>query len=298
MNAKSYFRNIFDNVTSIAIGMKITLKYCFQKTVTVQYPEQHLTFAPRYRGIHEFELDKCIACDLCAKACPVDCIYIDKTGARKIDKKTGKVDPKGGELVRYAIDYSKCLFCALCTEPCPTDCIHMGNNHDLSGYDRESMVVEFTDLAKQGLQTPMPIWGPDNVGRGGLQARDPKTNQIKWVKPGRGTGSTGGTMTTASNLVFQVAGTTLYAYKADTGDELLALPFNVPGGAPPITYMVDNTQYVGFATGTQFMAMKVGGTAQMPPAPPPGQFGRGGKGAPPPAAPPPAAPKPAEELHK
>jgi hypothetical protein len=46
----------------------------------------------------------------------------------------------------------------------------------------------------------------------------------------------------------------------DTGDELLALPFNLPGGAPPITYMVDNTQYVGFATGTQFLVLKVGGT--------------------------------------
>jgi hypothetical protein len=60
--------------------------------------------------------------------------------------------------------------------------------------------------------------------------------------------------------------------------------------------MVDNTQYIGFATGTQFMAMKVGGTAQMPPAPPPGQFGRGGKGAPPPAPPPPPA-NDGKELH-
>jgi PQQ-dependent dehydrogenase (methanol/ethanol family) len=147
--------------------------------------------------------------------------------------------------------------------------------------------------------TPMPIWGPDaaTLGRGGLQARDPKTNQIKWVKQGRGSGSTGGTMTTASNLVFQTAGNTLYAYKADTGDEVLALPFNLPGGAPPITYMVDNTQYVGFATGTQFMAMKVGGTAQMPPAPPPGQFGRGaGKGAPKGPPPPPPA-NDGKELH-
>ena len=141
----------------------------------------------------------------------------------------------------------------------------------------------------------MPIWGPDaaTVGRGGLQARDPKTNQIKWVKPGRGSGSTGGTLTTASNLVFQTAGNTLYVYKADTGDELLTLPFNVPGGAPPITYMVDNTQYVGFATGTQFLALKVGGAAKMPEAPP-GGFGRG-RGAPK-AAPAPAPPK-AEELH-
>ena len=79
MSPRAYFKNIFENVTSIAIGMKITIKYCFQKTVTVQYPEQYLKFAPRYRGIHEFEADRCIACDQCAKACPVDCIYIDKT---------------------------------------------------------------------------------------------------------------------------------------------------------------------------------------------------------------------------
>jgi hypothetical protein len=84
-------------------------------------------------------------------------------------------------------------------------------------------------------------------------------------------------MTTASNLVIQVAGTSIYAYTADTGDELLALPFNLPGGAPPITYMVDGTQYVGFATGTQFMALRVGGTATMPEAPAGGR-GRGGRG--------------------
>jgi NADH-quinone oxidoreductase subunit I len=169
-SARSYFRNIYDNVKSISIGMKITLKYCFQKTVTVQYPEQRLTFAPRYRGIHEFEADKCIACDMCAKACPVDCIYIDKTAARKIDKKTGKVDPKGGKLVRYAIDYSKCLFCALCTEPCPTDCIHMGKLHDLSSYTREDVVVEFAELDKQNLRTPIPLWMERNA------------EKIPWVK--------------------------------------------------------------------------------------------------------------------
>ena len=48
-SVRDYFRNIYDNVRSIAIGMKITLKYCFQKTVTVQYPEQRLTFAERFR---------------------------------------------------------------------------------------------------------------------------------------------------------------------------------------------------------------------------------------------------------
>jgi NADH-quinone oxidoreductase subunit I len=163
-----YFRNLYDSIVSIAIGMKITLKYCFQKTVTVQYPEQRLKLAPRYRGIHEFEADLCIACDLCAKACPVDCIYIDKTAPRKIDKTTGKA--AGGQLLRFAIDYSKCMFCALCTEPCPTECIHMGKLHDLSSYTREDVVVEFTELDKQGLRTPIPLWMEKNK------------DTIPWVK--------------------------------------------------------------------------------------------------------------------
>jgi len=61
-------------------------------------------------------------------------------------------------MTRYAIDYAKCMFCALCVDPCPTDCIHMGNVHDMSGFTREDMTVEFTDLATKGLQTPQPLW--------------------------------------------------------------------------------------------------------------------------------------------
>ncbi len=153
---RDYFDNIWRTVSSILIGMRISLKYCFAKTVTVQYPDVAPVLKPRYRGIHYFEIEKCIACDLCAKACPVDCIYIEKTAARKLDKKTGLA--AGGAMTRYAIDYAKCMFCALCVDPCPTDCIHMGNIHDMSGYTREDMIVEFTDLAKEGLQTPQPLW--------------------------------------------------------------------------------------------------------------------------------------------
>jgi NADH-quinone oxidoreductase subunit I len=191
MTVKAYFRNIVDNITSVAVGMKITLKYCFQKTVTVQYPEQHLSFAPRYRGIHEFVAEKCIACDQCAKACPVDCIYIDKSGPRKLDKKKGLVDPadpKNGQLLRFAIDYSKCLFCALCTEPCPTACIHMGKLHDLSSYSRDDVVVEFAELAKQGQRTPIPLWLERNA------------EQIPWVKQEHERIKSGRLATTAADI--------------------------------------------------------------------------------------------------
>lgn len=153
---REYFHNIWATVHSILVGMRISLKYCFAKTVTVQYPDVAPPLQPRYRGFHFYEIEKCIACDQCAKACPVDCIYIEKTGPRKIDKGSGIA--VGGAMTRYAIDYAKCMFCGLCTEPCPTDCIHMGNIHDMSGYTRESMIVEFTELATQGLQTPQPLW--------------------------------------------------------------------------------------------------------------------------------------------
>ncbi len=151
-----YFRNIYDTVRTILIGMRITLKYCFARTITVQYPDMPPVSLPRYRGFHWWEAEKCIACDMCAKACPVDCIYIEKSAPRKIDKQTGEA--VGGAMERYAIDYAKCMFCGLCTSPCPTDCIHMGDNHDFSAYTREDMVVEFTELAKEGKQTPQPFW--------------------------------------------------------------------------------------------------------------------------------------------
>jgi NADH-quinone oxidoreductase subunit I len=154
--AGAYFRDIWQAVRTILIGMGISLKYCFAKTITLQYPDMAPALQPRYRGIHFFEIEKCIACDMCAKACPVDCIYIEKTGPRKIDKETNVA--VGGAVTRYAIDYAKCMFCALCVDPCPTDCIHMGNLHDMSGYTREDMIVEFTDLAREGLQTPQPLW--------------------------------------------------------------------------------------------------------------------------------------------
>jgi NADH-quinone oxidoreductase subunit I len=151
-----YFRDIYRAVSTILIGLRITLKYYLAQKVTVQYPDVAPVLQPRFRGFHFFEIEKCIGCDLCAKACPVDCIYIEKSGPRKIDKTDGIA--RGGALHRFAIDYAKCMFCALCVEPCPTECIHMGDIHDLSGFDRGSMVVEFTELARRGLQTPQPLW--------------------------------------------------------------------------------------------------------------------------------------------
>ena len=185
----AYLYNIYSTIRTILIGMRVTIRYCFAKTICVQYPDVAPTTQPRFRGFHWYEIERCIACDQCAKACPVDCIYIEKTAARKLDKASGVA--VGGAMVRYAIDYTKCMLCGLCTAPCPTECLHMGNLHDLSGYDRESMIVEFTELAKRGLQTPQPLWmrGTNRtiqlgaVG-GPLPAWAARTKR-EWVEQGR-----------------------------------------------------------------------------------------------------------------
>ena len=144
---REYFHDIYQAVKSILIGMGVTLRYVGKKTVTLQYPDAMVPVTPRYRGFHEYQIERCIACGSCNRACPVACIYIEAEGKGK-----------QALLKRYAIDYAKCLFCAMCVEVCPTECLHMGKVHDLSGYTRAETVVEFTELARRGRRTPEPYW--------------------------------------------------------------------------------------------------------------------------------------------
>jgi len=142
---RGWMRNIWLAVYTVAHGLWVTLRYWLityranRGTFTHQYeyPEKPVPVAPRYRGFHRFDLTTCIACDQCAKACPVDCIYIGKERV---------VNGRGFRVTGFAIDYSKCLLCAMCVEPCPVDCIFMGANHDLSCYSRDGCIVDFARL--------------------------------------------------------------------------------------------------------------------------------------------------------
>ena len=100
-------------IRQMLTGLSLTFRTLFRRPVTVQYPEQKLSFAPRYRGIHEFELNKCIACDLCVKACG------DSHGG------VSRLVRDGPRFDRYLIAGA----CRSCTDPyclvgCPVDAIH------------------------------------------------------------------------------------------------------------------------------------------------------------------------------
>jgi len=100
---------------------------------------------------------------------------------------------------------------------------------------------------------------PDGV-RGGLQAWDPVNQRLAWRADGGG-GIGGGTVTTAGNLVFQVANDgTFRAYSADKGEKLFEAKTGRTGMGAPITYEAGGKQYVAFMGGLGRVANVVGST--------------------------------------
>jgi NADH-quinone oxidoreductase subunit I len=138
---------ILGSAAAIAKGMGVTLKEMLSPAVTETYPDEPPKLQERYRGVHRLERDengmeKCVACFLCAAACPSNCIYIeaaDNTEAERIS---------GGE--RYAkvynIDYSRCIFCGYCVEACPTDAIVHGHGFEVADYNTSSLIYRKEQL--------------------------------------------------------------------------------------------------------------------------------------------------------
>lgn len=90
---------------------KMTLRSLFHKPATVRYPYEKRdleTLFPHMRGHVVNDIDTCILCGMCQRACPVDAIVVDR---------------KGGD---WTIDPYRCVQCASCVRECPKDCLSMG----------------------------------------------------------------------------------------------------------------------------------------------------------------------------
>lgn len=159
-------KGVVESAGALARGMRVTLKQMFSPTVTEIYPDEPPRFQERYRGRHVLErdengLEKCVACFLCAAACPADCIYIEAA------ENTDEVRISGGE--RYAkvynIDYSRCIFCGYCVEACPTDAITHGHEFELAGFSTSSLIYR-----KEQLLRPWPAAQSQAAPAGGKTA--------------------------------------------------------------------------------------------------------------------------------
>jgi len=133
---------------SIFTGMRITAGHLVGPTVTLQYPEERMELPKNARARLFVNIDDCIGCFLCAKACPVNCIDIETVPATAdVDLgKTSTGNPKRFHLTRFNIDMAKCMYCDLCVHPCPTSCIYMEQEYEYSTYDRAELVYKFSNV--------------------------------------------------------------------------------------------------------------------------------------------------------
>jgi NADH-quinone oxidoreductase subunit I len=142
-----------DPIVELVRGLGTTLKMMFDRPVTIQYPEEKRQVRQRFRGRHilrryENGLERCIGCSLCAAACPADAIFVE--AAENTDEK--RFSPGERYASTYEINMIRCIFCGYCEDACPTEAIVLGDNYELSFFDRRSAIYD-KDMLLEPVQT-------------------------------------------------------------------------------------------------------------------------------------------------
>ena len=124
------------------------------RMVTQEYPDVQPTLPAAYRNfpflVSENATDpmgtmRCVACQICEKECPPQCIYIEKSKDKKPDA-TGKMQVYPAV---FAIDTAVCMSCQLCVEVCPFDAIKMDHVFAIAATNRFSgLLLNREELAK------------------------------------------------------------------------------------------------------------------------------------------------------
>jgi NADH-quinone oxidoreductase subunit I len=126
-------------------GRHIVDAAVFGKYLSFEYPEEQTRRSDNYRGVHRLNKDeqgrvKCVACMLCATACPAHCI--DIVGATAPDGWSDREKyPES-----FVIDELRCIYCGMCEEACPVDAIELTKLYDITGLSREEMIFDKTKL--------------------------------------------------------------------------------------------------------------------------------------------------------
>jgi len=161
------------------------------KAVTIQYPMEKIPLPDHGRYRLHMEGDDCIACDKCARVCPVDCITIESFKASDDLGYTSDGSKKRLELPVFDIDMAKCCYCGLCTTVCPTECLTMTKVYDFSEFNRDNFIYHFGMLspdeektkrkAQEEVQLAKKAASPSKTSKGKLPLK--KKKPLLKVKP-------------------------------------------------------------------------------------------------------------------
>ncbi len=167
-----YFKNIYSGLQSFVAGLQLSLHHYHSRkklVATLQYPHEKWPVEERHIGFDlqdynvvrsrlHVDINDCIGCNQCMRACPVDCIKIESVkppkGSEFDPGTTSNGTQKRMLVARFDIDLTECMFCNLCTYPCPEDCIYMvgGPNsakhqieYEYSQRDRKDLIFHFAN---------------------------------------------------------------------------------------------------------------------------------------------------------
>lgn len=128
-------------------GLAVTGKEAVSKRMTEKYPEEMPFLASEWRGGFQFDASACIACGLCAKACP----------NHVIEMTVSKNEEGKKQLDAYVLNQQYCMFCGFCVETCPKHCLRFTKEFESAVYDRHDVPLDL--MAEPNLEAEPSTYG-------------------------------------------------------------------------------------------------------------------------------------------